>query len=159
MVAEPLTIEFHQDARSPVVTRMVVMAGARKGWVNFTPGLDVDVPPPDRSAMSALFGNKGPEVPLATWSPGDGRREPATVGIQHAQGPRVLAQLSDQGIELPEQWRKLQDHPKRGLVCALPQSGNAEQLDETVAWLLGATGKLCRVRRTGEWRALCFLAI
>lgn len=159
MVAEPLTIEFHEGKRDAVVRRMELMASAQKGWVNFSPGLDVDIPPPGRSPMAALFGNKGPDVPLATWSPGDGKREPSTVGIQHAQGPGVLAQLAEDGIDLPARWRKLQDHPKRGLVCAVPQSGEAEDLDKTVAWLLTATGLLCPVPRTGEWRAHCYLAI
>lgn len=159
MVAEPLTIEFHEAKREAVVRRMELMASAQKGWVNFSPGLDVDVPPPGRSPMAHLFGNKGPEVPLATWSPGDGNREPSTIGITHAQGPRVLEQLADDGIELPEQWRKLQDHPKRGLVCVVPPSSASPDLDTTLAWLLTAAGMLCPVPRTGEWRALCYLAI
>lgn len=159
MVVEPLTIEFHEARREAVVRRMELMADAQKGWMNFSPGLDVDVAPPGRSAMSAIFGNKGPDVPLATWSPGDGKREPSTIGIQHAQGPRVLQQLADDGIGLPNQWRKLQDHPKRGLVCAVPPSTAEDDLDKTVTWLLTATGLLCPVPRTGEWRALCYLAI
>lgn len=159
MVAEPLTIEFHDRERDAVVQRMAVMASASKGWINFSPGLDVDVPPPPRPALGSLFTGRGPDVPLATWSPGDGRKEPSTIGIEHAQGPRVLAQLAEDGIELPEAWRKLQDHPKRGLVCAVPATTSAGSLDEVLRWLLMATGTLCSIPRTGEWRALCYNAI
>lgn len=155
MVAEPLVIEFHESRPEAVLSRMTTMATAQKGWINFTPGLDVDIPPPSRSPLASLFTGRGPEVPMATWSPGDGRREPATIGIEHARGPRALEQLAEAGIHLPEHWRKLQDHPKRGLVCAVP----AEPLDGALAWLLRATGSLCRVRRTGEWRALCYHAV
>lgn len=159
MVAEPLTIEFHEDHRGPVVQRMATMAEAHRGWVNFSPGLDLDVPPAPRSLMSSLFTARGPEVPLATWSPGDGSREPATIGIQHGKGPRVLEQLTDGGIALPEGWRKLQDHPKRGLVCVVPQDRDDPALDGVLQWLLRASGHLCPVPRTGEWRALCYHAI
>jgi hypothetical protein len=159
MVAEPLVVEFHEDSREAVVRRMSAMAGQQRGWVNFSPGLDVDAPPPQRPALASIFGNKGPEVPLATWTPGGGRRDPPTVGIHHAQGQRTLRQLSDKGIELPEGWRKLQDHPKRGLVCAVPATGDVDELDRQLHWLLTATAALCPVPLTGEWRALCYHAI
>lgn len=159
MVAEPLTVEFHESHRRAMVRRMAAMAMASKGWVNFTPGLDVDVPPPPRPALGSLFSGRGPEVPLATWSPGNGKREPSTVGIEHGRGPRTLDQLADAGIDLPAGWRKLQDHPKRGLVCAVPSTGDEGELDRLLEWLLRATGTLCPIRRTGEWRALCYNAI
>jgi hypothetical protein len=162
MVAEPLVIEFDEDNRAPVVSRMLAMADARQGWVNFTPGLDMDYPPPARSALVNLFGARGPDVPLATWTPPSrGDREPSTVGIQHAQGPKVADRLAGLGLAIPEGWRTLQDHPKRGLVCAVPTIGadDADELDGVLDWLLHATGALCPLPRTGEWRALCYRAI
>lgn len=159
MVAEPLVIELHETQRTAVVTRMVTMAEAHKGWVNLSPGLDVDVPPTPRSPMAGLFSGRGPAVPLGTWSAPTTEREPATVGIQHGQGGQALRQLADLGITLPEGWRRLQDHAKRGLVCAMPPTTDPAGLDSALDWLLQATGALCPVRRTGEWRALCFYAI
>lgn len=161
MVAEPLVIEFHEDERAPVVKRMVTMATNREGWANFTPGLDVDFPPPPRPALSGLFTARGPDVPLATWSPPTrpSDREPATVGVQHAQGPRAVQLLAEKGLPLPEGWRRLQDHPRRGLVVAVPHSTDPDVLDTTLDWLLRATGLLTPIRRTGEWRALCYRAI
>lgn len=161
MVAEPLVIEFHEDERDAVVQRMVIMATKRQGWVNFTPGLDVDYPPPPRPALTGLFTARGPDVPLATWSPPtkSSEREPATIGIQHPRGPRTVEWLANEGIPVPDGWRRLQDHPRRGLVLAVPPSIEPDELDVTLDWLLRATGKLCPIRRTGEWRALCYRAI
>jgi hypothetical protein len=161
MVAEPLMIEFDEGERSAVVQRMVVMATKREGWANFTPGLDVDFPPPSRPALTGLFTSRGPDVPLATWSPPDrpSEREPAKIGIQHPRGPKAVEWLAGEGIAVPEGWRRLQDHPRRGLVLAVPHSTDPVELDATLDWLLRATGKLCPIRRTGEWRALCYRAI
>lgn len=159
MVAEPLVVEFRETNRARVVEHMRAMARAGTGWINFTPGLDVDVAPPPRSGLATLLGNRGPDIPLATWAPARGR-DPSTIGIHHAAGPRVVAQLDDQGIPVLETWRVLQDHPKRGLVCAVPSAAPpgevSADLDVVLEWLLRATGALCPLPRTGEWRALCY---
>jgi hypothetical protein len=157
MVAEPLIVEFDETRRAPVVEHMVELADRRRGWINFTPGLDVDEPPPTRTALANLIGAKGPEVPLATWTaPGKKPRDPSTIGIHHAQGPKIVRHLDEQRIPILDGWRVLQDHPKRGLVCAVPTTTDTTQLDIVLEWLLRATGALCRVRRTGEWRALVY---
>jgi hypothetical protein len=157
MVAEPLVIEFQEMRRSAVVDRMVTLGTSRTGWVNFTPGLDVDEPPPPRSTLSQIFGARGPDVPLATWNPqGRPDRDPFSVGIQHAQGPKILNLLRENGLGPPETWRRLQDHPKRGLVLAAPPTTDRDELDAMLDWLLMATGFLCPVRRTGEWRAMVY---
>jgi hypothetical protein len=157
---EPLVVEFHEQRRSEVVERMDAMAAAGTGWINFSPGLDVDVPPPSRSAFASLVGGRGPDVPLATWAPARGR-DPATVGIQHGQGPRAVDLLAERHVPLPDGWRKLQDHAKRGLVVATAPTGAGDRagvgpLDEVLDWLLRATAALCPVPRTGEWRAYCY---
>ncbi|HEY3139986.1 MAG TPA: hypothetical protein VGJ86_02600 [Acidimicrobiales bacterium] len=157
MVAEPLLIEFSEEHRASVVTRMSSMAALEQGWINFTPGLDMDFPPPQRSVLASIFGARGPDVPLATWKPaGKADREPSTVGIHHSQGPKVAGRLSEAGLAIPEGWRMLQDHPKHGLVCAVPPDAD---LDTVLDWLLRATTSLCRFPLTGEWRALCYRAI
>ena len=85
---EPVVVDFHEQRRSAVVSRMAAMAAAGAGWINLSPGLDVDEPPPERSGLGALLAARGPTVPLATWAPSQGR-EPASAGIQHSQGPRA----------------------------------------------------------------------
>jgi hypothetical protein len=151
----PAVVEFHEERRTPVVDRMVAISAGQGGWINLSPGLDVDQPPPPRTALASLLGSRGPVVPLGTWTPAH-RRDPATVGIHHGEGPKGLALLAERGVPLPERWRRLQDHPKRGLVLVPPPASTAEQLDEVLDWLLRATGALCPVRRTGEWRAYCY---
>jgi hypothetical protein len=149
---EPDVVEFHEQRRGPVVDRMVELAGEGRGWINLSPGLDVDVPPPPRTALAAIFGSKGPTVPLGTWTPAQGR-DPASVGVQHSQGTRAVALLAERNVAVPRGWRRLQDHPKRGLVLVPTPAETADELDSVLDWLLRATGALCPVRRTGEWRA------
>jgi hypothetical protein len=152
---EPDVIEFHEQRRAAVVDRMVDLSDAGAGWINLTPGLDVDVPPPERSPLAAIFGSKGPVVPLGTWTPVQGR-DPASVGIHHSQGTKAVALLAERNVAVPLGWRKLQDHPKRGLVLVPTPASTPDELDTVLDWLLRATGALCPVRRTGEWRALVY---
>jgi hypothetical protein len=162
---QPTVVEFHETRRAPIVARMAAMVDAGAGWVNFSPGLDVDEPPPDRTALGSLLASRGPVVPLATWAPPQGR-EPASAGIQHAQGPRAVATLAERGVALPAGWRVRQDHPRRGLIvvptggsdagAAARSPSDESALDEVLDWLLRAAGALCPVRRTGEWRAYCY---
>jgi hypothetical protein len=160
MAIDPLDFEFHEDARAPVVEHMVVIASEGRGWVNLSPGLDLDPTeaPAPQSVLSAIFSSRGPTVPLATWTPAQGR-DLSTVGIQHGEGPKAASLLAELGTPVPEGWRLLQDHPKRGLVVALPPEASAspEGLDRVLVWLLRATGALCSWPRTGEWRALCYV--
>jgi hypothetical protein len=65
----------------------------------------------------------------------------------------VVATLRDLGLPLPEGWRVVQDHPRRGLVAKLPAGADdAGVLD----WLIRAAGALCTVPGTGQWRAEVF---
>jgi hypothetical protein len=156
MARQPVVVEFHEDQRDAVLDHMAAMASARSGWLNLTPGLDMDVPPPERSPLTALLGSRGPTVPLGTWMAAHGR-QPATAGIEHPEGPRATRLLAERGAPVPAGWRVLQDHPKRGLVVAVVGGNGRDDLDRVLVWLLVATGVLCPWPRTGEWRALCYL--
>lgn len=154
-MADPLVIEFAEDKRQPVLDQMLAMAETGRGWLNLSPGLDMDAPPQPRSALGQIFGSRGPTVPLATWTPAQ-RRQPATAGIEHGEGPRVKDRLDELGVPVPEAWKVVQDHPKRGLVVVMRSPEGPAQLDSVLSWLLRATGALCAWPRTGEWRALCY---
>jgi hypothetical protein len=154
-MAIPLVIEFHEDKRGLVVEQMATMLASSRGWLNVSPGLDVDEAPAPRSGLGQIFGSRGPTVPLGTWTPPQ-RRQPATAGIEHGEGPKAAARLDDLGLPVPSHWKVLQDHPKRGLVMAMPPPVGDVELDRILDWLLRATGALCAWPRTGEWRALCY---
>jgi hypothetical protein len=156
VMREPLVVEFHEDRRDAVVDRMADMASKQGGWLNLTPGLDMDVPPLDRGPLTALLGSRGPTVPLATWTPPQGR-DPATAGIEHPEGPQAVRLLAERGTPVPAGWRVLQDHAKRGLVVAVVGGQDRDDLDRALVWLVVATGSLCPWPRTGEWRALCYM--
>ncbi len=111
-------------------------------FVNLSPGVDGDDVPAG-SPLGQLFGNRGPVVPLATWTPGE-------IGLQHAAGQRVVRTLGDRGCAVPDTWYVVSDHPKRGLVLrtydALPT--------ETLPWLVRAAQALCPLPIVGPWHAV-----
>jgi hypothetical protein len=112
-------------------------------FVNLHPGVDVDDAPPPRSALTHLLGNRGPTVPLATWTPGE-------IGLQHMAGQRVARFLAERGVPVPEEWYVVADHPKRGLVVRTYQSPP----QETLAWLVRAATVTCPLPITGPWHAV-----
>jgi hypothetical protein len=158
MAIDPIVLEFDENRREAVVEQMVTMASEGRGWLNLSPGLDLDPDeaPEPRGVLGSIFTSRGPTVPLGTWTPAQGR-DPSTVGIQHGEGPKAVRLLAEWGAPVPEGWRVLQDHPKRGLVVVTPSSTEPGELDGVLAWLLRAAGKLCSWPRTGEWQALVYL--
>ena len=160
------TLEFLRAEPDPVRERMDSMAAAHRGWINLRPriyeeGSAEDAPdqtPVQPVGLFAVFGGGGPPVPLCTWTPGEARRrgvEPASVGIQHAVGPKAVRWLAEFGAPVPDGWAVAQDHPRRGLVVRPPpDAASAEVLD----WLLEAGDALCRLPLTGWWRAAVFVA-
>ena len=119
-------------------------------WLNLQPGaLEEDIPPP-RGLFGAMFTARGPQVPIATWVPSE-----SSAGVQHAAGPKAAARLADAGVHVPDGWRVVQDHPKRGLVVAVPAGTDNETV---VDWLLAAARALCTVPRTGDWLATVYSA-
>ena len=152
---EPDEVEFRADDRERVVERMRAIAADRSGWVNFVPGVPDGVRQP-RQGLLAFFGARGPEKLMATWVPGEVKREvpePTTLGIQHAAGHRVAADLAGAGFAVPDGWRVLQDHSWRGLVVVVPDDAD---VDEVVGWLLRATAQVATFPLTGKWKAVFY---
>ena len=147
--APPEHIDFWPKDTVAVVARMDELAQAGTGWLNLSPALDEDEPPP-RSSNFGLFSGRGPDVPLCTWVPGT----PSEVGIQHGAGPKVVDILRNLGQPVPEGWRVTQDHSRRGLVAMLPEgTTNQAALD----WLLQAGAALAaHLRLAGWWRAVVY---
>lgn len=111
-------------------------------FVNLRPGVDADDVPP-RSGLAQLFGNRGPTVPLATWTPDE-------IGLQHMAGQRAVPFLADRGIEVPDEWYVVSDHPKRGLVLRAYDTSP----DVTLRWLVRAAIATCPLEITGPWHAV-----
>ena len=154
-VPEPVVVEFPEDERAEVLRRMAKLSDAGAGWINFSPGLNVEEPPAPSTTLGMLLASRGPTVPLATWVPAQGR-EPSTAGIEHSQGPRVVRTLAERGVPVPEGWRVAQDHPRRGLVVVPAPGVGDEALDTVLGWLLRAAAVLCPLPRSGRWRADCY---
>ena len=114
----------------------------RAVFINISPGVEVhDVPP--RSALTHLLGNRGPTVPLATWTPGE-------IGVQHMAGQRVTRFLAERGCAVPDDWYVVDEHPKRGLVLKTYASPPVE----TLRWLVEACRRLCPLDVVYPWQAV-----
>lgn len=123
------------------------------GWLTLDPAIDERFPPPVPSVLGRLVSGRGPAVPRATWVPAQMNRrrpEPVSVGILHGTGANAVERLADKELALPERWRVVADHSKRGLVAWVP-------IDiphgEVLAWTLAAARALTRIPLTGRWRA------
>ena len=145
------TIEFTIEDRAEVVAVVDGWPADRAGWVNFEPIVHPDDRPPAPGRFR-VFSVMGRTVPLCTWSPPEpGGRGPryVSLGIQHGLGARLVPRLTELGLAPDTRWRVLSDHPKRGMVVAVPPDDDA---DAVTAWLLRAGEAVCPVPHRG-WRA------
>lgn len=114
----------------------------RAVFINLSPGVDADDVPP-RTALAHLVGNRGPTVPLATWTPGE-------IGVQHMAGQQVTRFLAERGCPVPEEWYVVTEHPKRGLVLRTYDAPP----DATLRWLVEACRRLCPLEVVYPWQAV-----
>src|SRR4051794_37015228 len=152
MAASPDVIEFAPPDTGAVVTAMAALTRQRSGWITLLPGVHPDDEPPPRSTLDRVFSAGGPLVPVCTWVAPDPKQKPPhpEIGIMHRAGPKAVRRLSDAGLEVPEHWVVLADHPRRGLVVAVhPETPAEEALD----WLVRAATILTRIPLTGAWQA------
>ena len=150
MAAPPEQIDFAVDDRAAVLDRMGRLRASAKGWINLSPALDEDAPPPPRSSTFGLFSGRGPDVPLCTWVPGP----PVEIGIQHGAGAKAVQLLRNLGEPVPDGWRITQDHSRRGLVVVVPA---AVADDRVLDWLLRAgTALAAHLKLAGWWRAAIY---
>jgi hypothetical protein len=165
---EPDYVEFLTDDLTPALARMAELTEREEGWINFEPAVDTDDLPPPRTGLAGLITGRGPDVPVATWTPGvrppateagsgtrpRGRPHPPNIGIHHGAGPGARARLDAARHPVPEGWVVLQDHSKRGLVVAVPQ---AVAHADVLGWLLRAAALLSTVPLDRDWRAAVYL--
>lgn len=145
-------VEFTPDEPSAVVAVMAELADGG-GWLTIDPEFDERFPPPTQSLLGRMVTGRGPAVPRANWVPADMQRrrpEPVSVGILHATGSGATARLAEKDVDIPERWRVVADHSKRGLVLWVPI--DIEHAD-VLAWTCRAARALTRIPLTGQWRA------
>jgi hypothetical protein len=156
----PEIVAFDFDDRSAITGRMDELAsgsGGSSGWINFEPDVDEDDLPPAGLGLFSFLGNRGPQVPLCTWSPPErrGRSHPfVSLGVQHPVGGRVVPLLAQVDLLIDPRWRVLQDAGKKGLVVAVPVD---DDNDTILEWLLRAGAALCPAEFDNRWIAAIYL--
>ena len=158
MSREPEVVRFERGAPDELLATMQDLARDRDGWVNLQAvGKELDeVPdaPPGRAGMFAWLSPRRTVIPVSTWVPGPPTRhghEPDSLGIEHDAGRFAATQLADAGVPVPAGWRRLGDHPRRGLVFELPDGTEpAAVLD----WLFRASDVLASTPLPPTWVAI-----
>ncbi|MGD9755415.1 MAG: hypothetical protein AB7W59_30855, partial [Acidimicrobiia bacterium] len=70
------------------------------------------------------------------------------IGVEHGAGRHAARQLRDAGVAFPDGARLVQDHPRRGLVIAVPNGTDAAAIAEL---LLQAASQLTMVPLGDRW--------
>ena len=152
-----IVISFVRDDTSDVVEAMAGLSarGDGRGWINIGPALTEEQHQriPVQSTVGSWFSARGPVVPMATWTPGasSARPGPVVVGVEHGVGPKALDQLRESGLPLPDGWRKVQDHAKRGIVLHVPPETDHGLV---LGWLVDACWSLCGIEIDDHWSAV-----
>jgi hypothetical protein len=150
-------IDFSVDELTTVIASMEGLAVAGDGWINLLPKINDDDERPPPLGFYALFSGGGTSVTVCTWVPANrehrGRNQPS-IGITHATGRRVVAQLGSLGLPVPATWFVEQDHPRRGLVIRVPADAPNE---EVLTWVLRATEVLRAAGPIRGWWADIYL--
>lgn len=157
MTVQPTSVvEFRTDRPVEVVAIMRELAAAHAGWLNLQPDVHVEDVPDTGSPFGRLLTATGPPVPLGSWVPGAlkrGRPAPTALGLQHPGGRKAIWRLRDVGIVVPEGWRVMADHPRRGLVLSLPDGADPTV---TLDWLVRAAIELTEMTLPDVWRAAVY---
>lgn len=147
------TIEFRIEDTGPVVDAMRRLSEVHDGWLNLAPFVPDEDVPPAPSGLWGLLSGPAHDVPLCTWVPGGVHRDsvaPDSLGIQHSAGTRAVALLRSVGVVLPNGWRPVQDHPRRGLVVQVPAG---TPMSDELSWLMEAGAALSKVPIRAGWIA------
>ena len=99
-------------------------------WFNIEPDVD------ERSIHTGsifwkAFSSRGPRIPQFTWTSATDRKgnyQPSEIGLTHPTGIAVLERIKSFQINIPDEWRLIQDHPKRGIVFQLPATYDSEEV-------------------------------
>jgi hypothetical protein len=148
-------VAFDEADLAEVVAILDELVDTGAGWVNLLPEVQPGEEVPPRNLVALVFSARGEPVPMVTWSTPEEPGGPCSVGIEHGSGPRALDRLAAAGVALPTGWRRVADHPRRGLVLAVPPDARHH---EVLSWLLRAAHHLTVPPLTGSWLARVYRA-
>ena len=156
------------ESTGELLDEMQAIDRAANGWVNIRPRPE-DNPDPSAADLAPtpppsplnIFGRRRVVTIEGTWVPGRAGRtppEPASVGLEHPAGRFAVRQLRDGGLGVPDDWKVVTDHARRGLVLSVPASDGspgdrADHLSAIVEWLVAAAAILAPEQVTGRWQA------
>ena len=143
-------IAFTVDDVAALRSSVAEVLTSGRGWLNLAPDVEPGVEPPRRNLFAAIFTSRGPALPLATIGPAGTEDGGLALGLQHAGGARAVELLRSAGHPLPEGWRRVSDHPRRGLVLSAPADSDP---DEVVRWLIDAARVLTEIDLDEGWVA------
>lgn len=142
--AERIGFLRHQPHDLVAVVSGVLRDG---GWVNVQ--ADPEEIDPRALRKPSIFSARGRPAPLATLVVGTGRA-PHQIGFEHGSGRDAVTRLRDAGVRFPAGTEVVADHPRRGLVLAVPPATSAGELAEL---LLQASSQLTTVPLGDKWVA------
>ena len=126
------TLKFSPTTVGPVVELMNRYRYTSDSifWFNIEPDVD------ERSIHTGsifwkAFSSRGPRIPQFTWTSATDRKgnyQPSEIGLTHPTGIAVLERIKSFQINIPDEWRLIQDHPKRGIVIQLPATYVSEEV-------------------------------
>ena len=126
------TLKFSPTTVGPVVELMnrYIYTSDSIFWFNIEPDVD------ERSIHTGsilwkAFSSRGPRIPQFTWTSATDRKgnyQPSEIGLTHPTGIAVLERIKGFQINIPDEWRLIQDHPKRGIVFQLPATYDSEEV-------------------------------
>lgn len=141
-------LTFFKDDMAEIVSAMCDIEKdlPKAGWVNIGCVLNYELAQQERkrSGFEKWISGRGPASAMATWMPAARSSRPTDtqIGVEHGRGPNALKFLAGEGVDLPEGWRKRQDHAKHGIVVEVPVGvGNAEVVEWMVDAVIALTEK------------------
>ncbi len=150
-MATPDRIAFQRQEPAALTLALQRVLDARRGWVNVQPDLDgID---PRSLARPSIFAARGRAIPLGTFVPATQPGGEHQLGVEHGAGRHAADQLRGAGVVFPTGARLVQDHPRRGLVIAIPD-GTA--MSEVATLLIDIVTELTAVVIGDRWIAELF---
>ena len=145
-----LVVAFDRFAPTALVEAIAERVSQGTGWINAHPSID-EV---DQRALGrpSFFAARGPTIPLGTFVVGSGVNA-HQLGLEHAGGRSAMQTLQQAGVKLPAGARLVQDHPRRGLIVALPADVDPAAV---TALLLEAAVHLTPIPLPQRWFAEIF---